>query len=595
MTESGKWSASAGETARPGPVRGALAGALLAAALGVTACGGPSAPTPSPAGTGAPRAVVGVDVVPMDGRGRLAGQTVVIRGDRIAALGPAGEVAVPEGAQRIDGAGRTLVPGLFDAHVHIRREEHLILYLAHGITTVANLFGESDDLERRRRVARGELLGPHPLTCGPRALDLTEPVAAEALVRREAAAGYDCVKVYGESWTREAYHRLVSTGRQVGIPVIGHAPRNLPFRAVLEERQGAVVHLEEAIYTHPPFVAWLERVSGDGPAPFRGEIPPEVVGEARRLAAEVREAGVWFSPALVAFENLHVQLTDRAEAMMARPAVAYLNPLTEARWRARIPSMRREADRPWWDAAVALQRLLLRELHAAGVVLAAGTDATNPITLPGVSIHRELAAYVEAGMTPYEALATATLRPAQLFGVEGEIGTVTEGKRADLLLVDADPLTSVGNLTEIAGVFRAGRWLPAAELEARLAALEAGYAPLRRQVREIEDRLARGGAAAAVAALEAIEAPEPELAGYVETAVNAEGYRLLGAGEVEAALEAFRLNVETFPGSANTYDSLAEAYLEAGERARAVALYRRALEVDPAYDHARQMLEQLGE
>jgi len=205
-------------------------------------------------------AFVNVAVIPMDGERLLTGRTVLIRGDRIAAIGPGTELLVPPGTTVIDGSGRYLVPGLTDAHVHLTIDMPWAparpdfgdapLYLAHGVTTVINLRGGPMQLDWRRRIASGELIGPTIYTAGefinePR---VTTPDEVAREVAAQQRAGYDLVKFH-EAWTpqagfittsglsRPAYLRMIETAREMGIPLVGHAPVNLGLDAMLEARQ----------------------------------------------------------------------------------------------------------------------------------------------------------------------------------------------------------------------------------------------------------------------------------------------------------------------------------------------------------------------
>lgn len=231
---------------------------VLAAVVFVLLVGAVGAATPEETPAAPVVAFVDVMVIPMDREVVLPGQTVVVRGDRIEAAGPKGELTPPAGATVVDGAGRFLLPGLTDAHVHLdplvgARPEFgdAPLYLAAGVTTVFNLRGGPEHLEWRRRIAEGELLAPNLVTSGefvdePR---VTTPEEVEREVLAQAAAGYDLVKHHqvmdpeggGYATTvglsRPAYLRLAGACREAGIPLVGHAPVNLGLKALLEAGQ----------------------------------------------------------------------------------------------------------------------------------------------------------------------------------------------------------------------------------------------------------------------------------------------------------------------------------------------------------------------
>src|SRR6266498_3781972 len=202
-------------------------------------------------------AFVNVNIVPMDKERIIGEQTVIVRDGKIVQIGPARKTKVPEDAVRIDGAGKYLMPGLVDMHVHLRDypEEEMAallkLYVANGVTTVLNLSGIPRHLELREKIAKGELFGPTIYTSGPFISRTTgsspTPEEVERAVIEQKRAGYDIIKIHGD-FTREAYRRLFVIARREGMLVIGHAPRNLGIEAMIEERQDAVAHAEEYIY-----------------------------------------------------------------------------------------------------------------------------------------------------------------------------------------------------------------------------------------------------------------------------------------------------------------------------------------------------------
>ena len=391
-----------------------------------------------------------VSVVRMDRDAVLPDQTVVVRDGRIEQVGPATSTSVPAGAIRIDGRGRYLMPALADMHVQLspnswRLRRELALYVAHGVTMVRNLDGRSAHLRWRERVRRGEILGPTIITCGPpiasdtsllgrsddllgnriaaigtsveRMLRDPRPVVSiRPEVMQQRRAGYDCVTVDSPSdWTPARYDALVAAARALAMPLAGDFARNLPLEANLPGRTTA-----------------------DGlEAYFREQLTPDVYSDdpaardslSREVARRTRGAGV--------------AVTTR----LARAA---------------------SADR-------GLMRRLVRALAAEDATLLLGTAATLRSTIaPGASAHWELRELVGAGLTPFEALRTATTNPALVLGVPGEFGIVVPGARADLLLLDANPLDDIANTERLSGVMVRGRWLPAADLRRIRAEATAG-------------------------------------------------------------------------------------------------------------------------
>ena len=431
--------------------------------------------TARPSETPALVAFVNVTVVPMDRERLLQQQTVVIRGGRIAEIGPQASVTVPEGARRIDGAGRYLMPGFVDAHFHLQGNDAddrrlLQVLLANGVTSVLNLHGTSAILELRERVARGDVLGPTIYTSGPYVSDAPsfqpEPDEAERMVVEQKRAGYDLIKTHGD-FSREALRRLCAAARRENIKVIGHAPRNLGVEPMFAARMDAVAHAEEFIYAFfffdaPPGIAEADPETRRRFLKSQEERIPE-------LAAATAKAGTWVVPNLVAYKMIVEQGKDLA-SVLARPETRFVPPGIAADWQ---PGSNRYDRKYTPEAAehmswrLELITKLTGALRKAGVRLMAGSDAPIPGVVPGFSLHDELKLLVAAGLTPYEALRTATANPSEFLGRDA-FGLVTVGARADLLLLDANPLADVANAARRTGVMVRGRWLAENELRSLL-------------------------------------------------------------------------------------------------------------------------------
>jgi imidazolonepropionase-like amidohydrolase len=429
-------------------------------------------------------AFVGVTVVPMTpGDSVLRDRTVLVRGGRIAAVGAVSEVEVPDDVRRIDGRGKYLMPGLADMHVHLEHFDDpalLALFVANGVTTVRNMDGRPKVLEWRRAAADGALLGPRIVTAGP-ILDGDPPLLddntvvrtaeeARAAVRAQVAAGYDFVKVY-TNLSPEAYRAVVDEAGRAGVAVAGHVPRALEVADVVEAGQRSIEHLSD-------FDGMIEAAG----SPFRGRwhwskrllgMPADTA--AMRVAAEWLAASeVWVVPTLTEPER-GMMTAEEVRAWAAGPTAAYLPPEARGFWEKAMGRRTGRMDADDW-ALVRRGRenrlALVGALHRAGARLLLGTDTPNPFVVPGFSVHEELAALVAAGMPPAAALAAATREPARFLGRLDEAGTVEAGKRADLLLLDANPLDEVAHAARPAGVMLAGRWLPRERLDAMLRELE---------------------------------------------------------------------------------------------------------------------------
>lgn len=468
-------------TARFGSRRSGVLRAAALASIGAGLAAAAFAADGAGAAEHAARAVhafVGVDVVPMDGERVLEDRTVIVIDDRITRVGPRAEVEVPAGAVRIDGEGLWLMPGLAEMHAHIPGagappeylENTLFLYAANGITTIRGMLGEPSHLELRERAARGEILAPRIYTSGPslNGSSVRSPEHAREMVREQAAAGYDFLKLH-PGLSLAAFDAIDETADDVGIPYAGHVSQAVGLERALEAGQATIDHLDgyvEALAVPPP---------APGGSQFFGlNLVDRVdLDELPRLARETAEAGVWNVPTMALFPQRFMD----PEALLAWPEMRYVPPQQAESWANAIRSGRQDAlfGDETGAAILDVRRRILLALHEAGAGILLGSDAPQVFNVPGFSMHRELAEYVEAGLSPYEALRTGTVDVARFYGVEDERGTVAEGMIADLVLVRGNPLDDVAAVREPAGVMLRGRWLSGEALVERLDAIAAAY------------------------------------------------------------------------------------------------------------------------
>jgi imidazolonepropionase-like amidohydrolase len=554
-------------------------------------------------GTGGPRPVAfaHASVVPMDADRVLADQTVIVSGGRIREVGPADRVQIPPGTLVVEAAGKYLSPGLADMHVHLYTPRELTLYLANGVTTVFNLDGRPPHLFWRREIAAGGLEGPSIYSAGPTFNHPRSPAEAVAEVDRQAAAGYDAVKIYNQVSAAE-YPALTAEAHGKGLILVGHVPREPGFAATLAAGQ-SIAHAEEYVYTF----------FNDDPDPANEVVHPLDTMKIPQAVAMTKKAGVAVIPTLVAFHNIVRQATD-VQAYLRDPSLAYLPPAM----RSQLEPARNTYANRWPEERLAglavsyeFQRQLVKALHRGGVPILAGTDAAW-LGVPGFSLIEEIENFQDLGFTPYEALRTATVDAARLLRREGEFGKVAVGMRADLVLTAKNPLEDVRNLRAIEGVMANGRWVPDSERKETLRSLPEAYREdLARRTEQaasdlpaldsylasndpygvISGEVVTGliearGAEAGVALLTRMSRVDPSSPMISEEAVNELGYSLLGK-QREAAIEVFELNTALYPKSGNTFDSLAEAYRTAGKKSEARKCYAKALEVQPDYANAK--------
>ena len=421
-------------------------------------------------------AFVNVNVVPMDSERVIGGQTVIVKDGLIAALGPANKIKAPAGALTVDGRGKYLMPGLADMHVHFEvfseqaNNTMLKLFVANGVTTVLNLFGTPGFLDLRERVKRGETFGPTIYTSGPFISNspLPPPSAedVERAVIAQKQAGYDVIKIHGD-FSREAYHKVFEIARREGLRVIGHLPRNLGVEAAFEEKQDAIAHAEEYLYAYfffKPLTAPADRTQE-----ARLKWIADQASRIPSVAEATAKAGIWVSPTLTVYHGIGLQVSD-IDSMLKRPEMKYLPAPLASRFapanNTYIHRFKKETA-PVFLAQADLLSKLVKGLRDAGVKLLAGTDTPVPSVVPGFSLHDELRELVAAGLSPYEALRMATANAAEFLRTD-KFGIIAEGKTADLILLEANPLADVSNASRRAGVMLKGRWLTEEELRKML-------------------------------------------------------------------------------------------------------------------------------
>jgi imidazolonepropionase-like amidohydrolase len=558
-----------------------------------------------------------VDVLTMDSPELLRDRDVRIVDGVIRAIEPAA-AADPQDTV-VDGRGLTLLPGLMDMHVHLNdgeREQQLVLYLAHGVTTVQSMHGTPRHLDVRARLARGDLVGPRFFTTGPTTAteQVDSPAKAAQVVGAQADAGYDAIKMYGDgadTMTRETYAAVIAAAHARGLRVVGHAPRNLPFEVVLAEGQDSIDHMEEILYTATPVLKVMAplirfqfgRRNRDEVDKLlaREDLAAGMDAAATEVAAQVKETKLAVTPTLIAFTTILQHTTPEFERLADNPLLACMSPLTRREWEPAHNRYRRS----WTDRrdviplvlgrGLELQKCLVRAFHAASVPILTGTDAPLTFVYPGWSLHRELGLLVECGLTPYEALVAATVAPARVLRIADQIGTVAVGKQADLVLVRGDPTADVGNAAKVAGVFARGRWFDRPALDAMQRDLAKSYEPLARQLQQVGAPIDAGDVAGAADAFAALEQPDPLLATFVESQINERGYRLLNDKQVDAAIAVFTRNCELFPRAFNAWDSLGEAWMVKGDKVRAISSYEKSLELNPGNANGAAMLRRLRE
>ncbi len=503
-----------------------------------------------------------VRIIPMDTERVVDGMAVVTEKGKISAIVDEDSFTPPAGASVIDGRGQYLIPGLADMHTHLASwdgdPDHLIIYLAYGVTTVRAMSGTPENLSWKERVASGDLAGPAIYSSGPvlsgmfdgnygiekyirafqAAVLLTpaligffiffcvlllkrisggvplfsarnavaaallliisatagfflmdsgtipfmtagrfvltpdyyiseSPAQAAREVSRQKEAGYDCLKVY-DHLTLEEYDAAVTEASETGLYVTGHLPDQIPLDVILRSGQDEMAHIDELQSYH-----WIGYRYG------RGKEDP---GADRHFAfdydaipgtvAMVKESGMGAISTLAVKETMYRLILDNAD-VLSGPEYGLIRKEDVELWRTSgrsVTSLRDQGD----YRKNRMQPFLLeltRQMHRAGVTIVIGSDTSSEGMVPGHHLHREMEILVEAGLTPFEALVAGTGNAGSIvsrMGFDGDFGTIGAGMRADMVLLEGNPLEDISSTRKITGVMAGGRWYSRNELDRRL-------------------------------------------------------------------------------------------------------------------------------
>jgi imidazolonepropionase-like amidohydrolase len=420
-------------------------------------------------------AFTNVTVVPLDRPGAVPDQTVVVRGERIAAIGPSGKMQVPADATRIDGRGKFLMPGMAEMHAHIPGGQNateadmhrtLLLFAANGITTIRGMLGEPRHLPLRDAVAAGTVIGPTIFTSGVSFSGNTAKSAdvAVKMVQEQKAAGYDLLKIH-PGVPRDVFDAVAAEANKLQMPFSGHVPADVGLERALSAKFHSIDHIdgyfEYAVRRDAPVDLKNPGFFG---ANFAAHLDPARLSQA---IAETKKADVWIVPTQGLLEIFMSMAT--ADELRKSPGVEYMSPQLVTAWAKQRqtfmtqPGFTRENNERFLQE----RRKLLKALHDAGVNLLLGSDAVQVFSVPGFSIFNEMNAMARSGLSPFDIYMTGGPNVARFFRRDKDVGTVTVGKIADLVLVDADPLASADNFARQTGTMLRGRWHPRAELLAR--------------------------------------------------------------------------------------------------------------------------------
>ncbi|GAB4190662.1 MAG: amidohydrolase family protein [Wenzhouxiangellaceae bacterium] len=419
----------------------------------------------------------GVNIVDLQ-RGEIIGnQCLVISDQRIAQLGDAGDVVAPPAAEHINSEGWFVIPGMAEMHAHVppqrSGEAHLDstlrLFLANGVTTMRGMLGEPSHLQLRSQLASGERIGPRLITSGPsfNGTSVETPRQAALMVRDQAAAGYDFIKLHPGLGPME-YQAITRAAAEAQLPIAGHVSVDVGLARTLRASQASIEHLDGYAQELVPEDSPLH---GRDPGFFGIAIASALsADQIQTLARQTRRAGVWNVATQSLLENI---LGDEPlEQLVSRPEMQYIDDELRANWANSVRSLREQYSASERQKFLQMRRLLILALHEAGAGLLLGSDAPQIMNVPGFSIHDELAFLVRAGLSPSQALLTATYQPAVFFGESQQRGLLAPGYMAEVVFLRANPLQDIDHTRTISGVYHQGRWHDREQLDRWLQAIQ---------------------------------------------------------------------------------------------------------------------------
>jgi imidazolonepropionase-like amidohydrolase len=450
----------------------------------------------------APLVVTHVTVIDTVAQTTQVDQTVVIENGRIVSVGPSARAKSLKESRIVDAHGKFLIPGLWDMHVHLAgvnadpawsKQVLLPLLLANGVTGVRDMGGDLEMLLAwKRDVESGALLGPHIVAAGPwlagdghktaEQYPVADADEGRAAVRDLKHRGADFIKVISVP-SKEAFLAVADESKKQNISFVGH----LPFQVSALEASNAGMHsIEHLLYSafslsfsskeddlrqrliaaeqKGDSVAW-EKIAHESDATYDA-------AKAAALFQTLKKNGTWITPTLGSLDTA----SHPEDWSVDDPLLAFVPAALAKQWRDSLNDDQMKERAAWLARQATNDWRLTGELHHAGVPLLVGSDSLDPFVFPGESLHKELAELVRAGLTAGEALRAATRGAAQFLSREREFGTVENGKAADLVLLEGNPLENIANTQRIAGVIRSGKYLDRAELDKLLAEAKAAAA-----------------------------------------------------------------------------------------------------------------------
>lgn len=505
--------------------------------------------------------------------------------------------------QIIDGTDKFLIPGLWDMHTHTwwAYKDFFPLLLANGVIGIREMFGNLEEVARiRKEIQNGKIAGPEIVSAGPivdgdppswQGSDaVSTPEEGREIVRQQKSAGADFVKVYNRL-SREVYFAIADECKKQQIPFSGHIPVRISLEEALEAGHGTIEHfygITDYCSSEKDYLLALynREITNDtliGPGTYYNRVAFEIntydPSKQPELFRLMGENNAWVCPTMVVHKGFQRNLDHNYKD---DKRLIYMPEYTTRDWKLIKDSIPTERILRQMDLEIRWYELLpplIQPLIQNGTNFLAGTDYPNPYTFAGFSIHEELEIFVkEAGLSPLQALRTATLNPAIFLKTQEFAGSIAVGKNADLVLLTANPLEDISNTKKIEGVVTKGKYHTSKILNEQID-LIARKNRLPKISVIIKSVILADGISAGLLKYEELLQTKPDAFNFDEEQLNTLGYELIEADKLNAAIKIFELNIERFPNYANGYDSLGDAYLQADESIKAIEVWEKAVEL----------------
>jgi imidazolonepropionase-like amidohydrolase len=397
-----------------------------------------------------------VNVIPMDIEQVFENYDVVVTNGVVADIGPTRKVKYSRNAVIIPAKGKYLIPGLVEMHAHVPQTDEmepildvLNLFSINGVTTIRGMLGYIKHLEVKAKIETGEIIGPTLYTSGPsfNGTTATTPEVTAEMVKEQFSMGYDFLKIH-PGVSRASFDALVKTAKKEKVLYAGHVPADVGIWVAIDSDYHSIDHLDGMIEALIPDV---KKLPEDQVGLFGVYGADKVkLTQLPKMLQALKDHNVWLVPTECLAERW-LAFDKTSKELAEAPEMKYMDAKTTQNWINAHEEILKKSTAEGYKKFLELRKKLILESHKSGVRIVLGSDAPQIFNVPGFSVHHELQYYVNAGLTPFEALQTATINGAAFFD-RPTCGLVMVGGIADLVLLNGNPLTDISQTQNIEGV-----------------------------------------------------------------------------------------------------------------------------------------------